>query len=145
MVEEKVLDEPHCALSLTYNVAVATTAAGCGRIGIPRPSTASCFDTTVFCRIAISALLMSFRTASRSSWKDLYKCVGSPPRWPCMPELKGSIGEGPNQANYSDRSSVRILGIQRKPVRILSKFGIFARNKKKVKNFGEFQHFEVIF
>ena len=24
-------------------------------------------------------------------------------------ELKGSIGEGPNQTNYSDRSSVRIL------------------------------------
>ena len=29
--------------------------------------------------------------------------------------LKGSIGEGPNQMNYSDQSSVRILGIQRKP------------------------------
>ena len=30
----------------------------------------------------------------------------------CMvrePELKGSIGEGPNQTNYSDRSSVKIL------------------------------------
>ena len=26
-----------------------------------------------------------------------------------VPELKGSIGEGPNQTNYSDRSSVRIL------------------------------------
>ena len=26
------------------------------------------------------------------------------------PELKGSVGEGPNQTNYSDRSSVRILG-----------------------------------
>ena len=25
------------------------------------------------------------------------------------PELKGSVGEGPNQTNYSDRSSVRIL------------------------------------
>ena len=30
-------------------------------------------------------------------------------------ELKGSIGEGPNHSNYSDRSSVRILGIERKP------------------------------
>ena len=30
------------------------------------------------------------------------------------PELKGSIGEGPNHSNYSDRSSVRILGIERK-------------------------------
>ena len=30
-------------------------------------------------------------------------------------KLKGSIGEGPNQTNYSDQSSVRILGIQRKP------------------------------
>ena len=26
-----------------------------------------------------------------------------------VPELKGSIGEGPNQTNYSDQSSVRIL------------------------------------
>ena len=31
------------------------------------------------------------------------------------PRLKGSIGEGPNHSNFSDRSSVRILGIQRKP------------------------------
>ena len=31
------------------------------------------------------------------------------------PKLKGSVGEGPNQTNYSDRSSVRILGIERKP------------------------------
>ena len=31
------------------------------------------------------------------------------------PELKGSIGEEPNQTNYSDRNSVRILGIERKP------------------------------
>ena len=30
-------------------------------------------------------------------------------------ELKGSVGEGPNQTNYLDRSSVRILGIQRIP------------------------------
>ena len=29
--------------------------------------------------------------------------------WPRAPELKGSIGEGPNQTNYSDQSSVRIL------------------------------------
>ena len=28
---------------------------------------------------------------------------------PQLPELKGSIGEGPNQTNYSDQSSVRIL------------------------------------
>ena len=26
-----------------------------------------------------------------------------------LPELKGSIGEGPNHSNFSDRSSVRIL------------------------------------
>ena len=31
------------------------------------------------------------------------------------PRLKGSIGEGSNHSNFSDRSSVRILGIQRKP------------------------------
>ena len=50
------------------------------------------------------------------------------------PGLKGSIGEGPNHSNFSDRSSDRILGIQRKPrkapsrkkpVRILSKFRNF--------------------
>ena len=39
----------------------------------------------------------------------------APPRWKAGPpgragpKLKGSVGEGPNQTNYSDRSSVRIL------------------------------------
>ena len=33
----------------------------------------------------------------------------------CAPGLKGSVGEGPNQTNYSDQSSVKIL----------SKFGNF--------------------
>ena len=28
---------------------------------------------------------------------------------PSLTELKGSVGEGPNHSNYSDRSSVRIL------------------------------------
>ena len=37
-----------------------------------------------------------------------------------IPKLKGSIGEGPNHSNFSDRSSVRILGIE-----ILSKFRNF--------------------
>ena len=31
------------------------------------------------------------------------------------PKLKGSIGEGSNHSNFSDRSSVKFLGIQRKP------------------------------
>ena len=31
------------------------------------------------------------------------------------PKLRGSIGDGPNHSNYSDQSSVRILGIRRKP------------------------------
>ena len=30
-------------------------------------------------------------------------------------KLKGSIGEGSNHSNISDRSSVKILGIRRKP------------------------------
>ena len=30
-------------------------------------------------------------------------------------KLKGSIGQGPNHSNFSDQSSVTILGIQRKP------------------------------
>ena len=62
----------------------------------------------------------------------------------CRPGLKGSIGEGPNQTNYSDRSSVRILGIQRKPRKAPSRekpeffqnSGICAR---KFLNFGKFQ------
>ena len=40
------------------------------------------------------------------------------PRSPCGAGLKGSIGEGPNHSNYSDQSSVRILGIERKPFKI---------------------------
>ena len=32
-----------------------------------------------------------------------------------QPGLKGSIAEGPNHSNFSDWSSVRILGIERKP------------------------------
>ena len=32
-----------------------------------------------------------------------------------LPKLKGSIGEGSNHSNFSHQSSVRILGIQRKP------------------------------
>ena len=35
--------------------------------------------------------------------------VACPEREGCGPKLKGSVGEGPNQTNYSDRSSVRIL------------------------------------
>ena len=31
------------------------------------------------------------------------------------PKLKGSIDEGPNHSNFLDQSSVRILGIRRKP------------------------------
>ena len=32
-----------------------------------------------------------------------------------LPKLKGSIGEGSNHSNFSHQSSVKILGIQRKP------------------------------
>ena len=49
-------------------------------------------------------------------------------------KLKGSVGEGPNQTNYSDRSSVRILS------KITS--GMFARKFKKfrklIQNFNIF-------
>ena len=37
--------------------------------------------------------------------------LGDAEGWPA--KLKGSIGEGPNHSNFSDRSSVRILGIGR--------------------------------
>ena len=50
------------------------------------------------------------------------------------PELKGSIGEGPNHSNYSDRSSVRILGIE-----FFQNSGFFVRKFKEV---GKFQHFQ---
>ena len=43
-------------------------------------------------------------------------------------ELKGSIGEGPNQANYSDQSSVKIL----------SKFRNFRKNSYISENFNIF-------
>ena len=43
--------------------------------------------------------------AGQSPW------IGAANRRPLRPKLKGSVGEGPNQTNYSDRSSVRILGI----------------------------------
>ena len=42
---------------------------------------------------------------------------------PCSAELKGSIGEGPNQTDYSDQSSVRILAKFRNFARKLKKFG----------------------
>ena len=40
-------------------------------------------------------------------------------------QVKGSVGEGPNQTNYSDQSSARILA------KINS--GIFARKSKKIR------------
>ena len=46
------------------------------------------------------------------------------------PELKGSIGDGPNHSNLSDQSSVKIL----------AKFRNF-RYKIDSTNFGGFQHF----
>ena len=61
------------------------------------------------------------------------------------PELKGSIGEGPNQTNYSDRSSVRILGIEKKITKKhfievacdpkYNKGPVFARKLKKSEKF----------
>ena len=36
------------------------------------------------------------------------------------PEFKGSIGEGPSHSNFSDQSSVRILGIRRKQRKAIS-------------------------
>ena len=53
----------------------------------------------------------------------------------CPSELKGSIGEGPNHSNFSDRSSVRILGVRSE---FFQNSGIFAR---KFKNLRKFQHF----
>ena len=47
-----------------------------------------------------------------------------------QPKLKGSVGEGPNQTNYSDRSSVRILS------KINSR--IFSRKLKKSQNLNIF-------
>ena len=46
---------------------------------------------------------------------ELYELLGMVEAVQSQAKLKGSVGEGPNQTNYSDRSSVRILGIKRKP------------------------------
>ena len=48
-------------------------------------------------------------------------------------KLKGSVGEGPNQPNYSDRSSVRILS------KMIQEFSV--ENSKNSENFRKFQHF----
>ena len=54
---------------------------------------------------SVAALLMS-RPVERTTDDDVFfEAVGLRGS---LPELKGSIGEGPNQTNYSDQSSVRI-------------------------------------
>ena len=63
------------------------------------------------------------RSARRGRAEKTPRAARRPSAWPArrrrgLPrsaELKGSIGGGPNHSNFSDRSSVRILGIQRKP------------------------------
>ena len=56
------------------------------------------------------------RTLQLSRWRHPREAEVLPVRRKALQsELKGSIGEGPNHSNFSDRSSVRILGIQRKP------------------------------
>ena len=68
--------------------------------------------------------------AQASSGSNSGSSARSPGRG-LQPGLKGSVGEGPNQTNYSDQSSIRILGIEIKPrktispSRILSKFRNF--------------------
>ena len=57
------------------------------------------------------------------------------------PKLKGSIGEGSNHSNFSHQSSVKILGIQRKPRKAplrkkpLQRSGIRPKNLSKFRNF----------
>ena len=57
-------------------------------------------------------------------------------------KLKGSIGEGPNHSNFSDRSAVRILGIQRKPRKAPSRKKPLQRSGP---NSFKIQEFSVIF
>ena len=45
---------------------------------------------------------VSYGVGTERGWETC--SVGQP-----QAELKGSVGEGPNHSNYSDRSSVRIL------------------------------------
>ena len=68
------------------------------------------------------------RGAQRPAHGERGASAGPPP-W-----LKGSIGEGSKLSNFSHQSSVKILGIQRKPRKAPSKFYQnsvpFAKNSK---------------
>ena len=48
------------------------------------------------------------RLAAPQSFRERVRAPVRNPA-PRQPELKGSVGEGPNQTNYSNRSSVRFL------------------------------------
>ena len=65
--------------------------------------------TSIVLALVEAAADVNKRNAYGSSALNFAAAAGS------SAELKGSIGEGPNQTNHSDQSSVRILGIERKP------------------------------
>ena len=68
-----------------------------------------------FCRLQCGSFrLTRRRVAPAKDMRGLWLLAASAaafqgPAWAPAAELKGSVGEGPNQTNYSDRSSVRIL------------------------------------
>ena len=46
---------------------------------------------------------------SMAAWRERAQAAEAEVRSLKNPELKGSIGEGPNHSNFSDQSSVKIL------------------------------------
>ena len=71
------------------------------------------------CAFAVAGAVMRTPTVRANRTMVPFRTGGwnrtAAPVMQLQPKLKGSVGEGPNQTNYSDRSSVGILGIQRKP------------------------------
>ena len=57
----------------------------------------------------LSSLRKTVEGEASSAPLDESTVLGAILRRECDPELNGSVGEGSNQTNYSDRNSVRIL------------------------------------
>ena len=73
---------------------------------MPSRRSMSSSGSSMKCSVSVpTSVLASSDPASLASFTSLTSS---------RPWLTGSIGEGPNHSNYSDHSSVRILGIRRK-------------------------------
>ena len=68
----------------------------------------------------LTAVIVEGSIEMTKSDKDVQQLLRAEMMKKFLPELKGSIGEGPNNSNFSDQSSVKILGIRRKPRKVIS-------------------------